>query len=221
MYDLDSISLRILGSLVEKQSTTPDQYPLSLNSLLNACNQKSSRNPVMSLTTAEVGPRLRELEEDDWLKREYGSRTEKYSHRVNIKLDLTKNKMAVVTVLMLRGPLTLGEIRTNSARLTDFDSLDAVSYYVNQLIERDQPLVEQMPRQPGESADRYQQLLSPIIVSSTPTQTSSTVAQKSALTPKVAQVAVTELQMIEARFKSMEQRIDALEKLIADDESLI
>ena len=221
MYDLDSISLRILGSLIEKQSTTPDQYPLSLNGLLNACNQKSSRNPVMSLTTAEVGPRLRELEQDDWLKREYGSRTEKYSQRVNIKLDLTKNKMAVLTVLMLRGPLTLGEIRTSSARLADFDSLDAVSYYVNQLIERDQPLAEQMPRQPGESADRYQQLLSPIIVSATASQQSSTPAPGLVPAPKVAQVPVTELQMIEARFKSMEQRIDALEKLITDDESLI
>ena len=213
MHKLDSISLRILGCLIEKQSTTPDQYPLTLNSLLNACNQKSSRNPVMNLTTAEVGPRLNELEREDWIKREYSSRAEKFSHRVNIKLDLTRNKMAVMTVLMLRGPLTLGEIRTSSARIAEFDSLDAVSYYVKQLIERDEPLVELMPRQPGESADRYQQLLSPIIISDTPVPAVS--AAKSITAP------VTELQILEARFKAMEQRIEALEKLVSDDDSLV
>lgn len=209
MHKLDSISLRILGCLVEKQSTTPDQYPLTLNSLLNACNQKSSRNPVMNLTTAEVGPRLNELEREDWIKREYSSRAEKYSHRVNVKLDLTRNKMAIMTVLMLRGPLTLGEIRTSSTRLVDFDSLDAVSYYLKQLIDRDEPLAEQMPRQPGESADRYQQLLSPIIITDTPAP--AVTAAKSITAP------VTELQMLEARFKAMEQRIEALEKLVGDD----
>ena len=72
MDTLDSISLRILGALAEKESTTPDQYPLTLNALLNACNQKSSRNPVMNLTNADVGPRLNELEREDWIKREYG-----------------------------------------------------------------------------------------------------------------------------------------------------
>ena len=213
MHKLDSISLRILGCLVEKQSTTPDQYPLTLNSLLNACNQKSSRSPVMNLTTAEVGPRLNELEREDWVKREYTSRAEKYSHRVNIKLDLTRNKMAIMTVLMLRGPLTLGEIRTSSARLVEFDSLDAVSYYLKQLIERDEPLVQLMPRQPGESADRYQQLLSPIIISDTPAP--AVAAAKSITAP------VTELQMLEARFKAMEQRIEALEKLVGDDDNFV
>ena len=213
MHKLDSISLRILGCLVEKQSTTPDQYPLTLNALLNACNQKSSRSPVMSLTTAQVGPRLNELESDDWVKREYSSRTEKYSHRVNIKLDLTRNKMAVMTVLMLRGPLTLGEIRTSSARLVEFDSLDAVAYYVKQLMELDDPLVELMPRQPGESADRYQQLLSPIIISDKPAPTAPVATPMSA--------PVSELQMLEARFKAMEQRIEALEKLVGDDEGFV
>ena len=213
MQKLDSISLRILGCLIEKQSTTPDQYPLTLNSLLNACNQKSSRNPVMNLTTAEVGPRLNELEREDWVKREYTSRAEKYSHRANIKLDLTRNKMAIMMTLMLRGPLTLGEIRTSSARHAEFDSLDAVSYYVNQLIDRDEPLVELMPRQPGESADRYQQLLSPIIIQDTPA--AATTQTKSISAP------VTELQYLEARFKAMEERIEALEKLVGDDDSFV
>ena len=209
MDTLDSISLRILGALLEKQTTTPDQYPLTLNSLLNACNQKSSRNPVMNLTNADVGPRLSELERDDWVKREYGSRAEKYSHRVNAKLDLTRNKMAIITVLMLRGPQTLGEIRTNSSRLAEFDSLDAVAYYVNQLIDREQPLVELMPRHPGESADRYQQLLCPI---------------KQEFKPKQAVIsapATNELSMLEQRFRSLEQRIEALEKLVGDDESFV
>ena len=213
MLELDSISLRILGCLVEKQSTTPDQYPLTLNALLNACNQKSSRNPVMNLTTAEVGPRLNELERENWLKREYSSRAEKYSHRVNIKLDLTRNKMAVITVLMLRGPLTLGEIRTSSSRLVEFDSLDAVSYYVKQLMERDDPLVELMPRRPGESADRYQQLLSPIIISDTPAAI--------AATAKPISAPVTELQILETRFKAMEERIEALEKLVNNDDDFV
>ena len=213
MQKLDSISLRILGCLAEKQNTTPDQYPLTLNSLLNACNQKSSRNPVMNLTTAEVGPRLNELEREDWIKREYSSRTEKYSHRVNIKLDLTRNKMAIMTALMLRGPLTLGEIRTSTSRLAEFDSLDAVSYYVKQLMERDEPLVELMPRRPGESADRYQQLLSPIIISDTPAP--AVTAVKSVSAP------VTDMQMLEARFKAMEQRIEALEKLVGDDDNFV
>lgn len=210
MEKLDSVSLRILGCLVEKQSTTPDHYPLTLNSLLNACNQKSARNPVMNLTTADVGPRLNELEREGWIKREYSARAEKYSHRVNIKLDLTRNKMAIMTVLMLRGPLTLGEIRTSSTRLVEFDSLDAVSYYIKQLIERDEALVELIPRRPGESADRYQQLLSPMIFSDITAP--APVAVKSISAP------VTELQMLEARFAAMEARIAALEKLVGDDD---
>ncbi len=209
MDTLDSISVRILGALAEKQTTTPDQYPLTLNSLLNACNQKSSRNPVMTLTNADIGPRLGELETEQWIKREYGSRAEKYSHRINAKLDLTRNKMAIMTVLMLRGPLTLGEIRTNSARLAEFDSLDAVAYYVNQLIEREEPLVELMPRQPGESADRYQQLLCPLKNVTKSTQTT-------VVTPPT-----NELSLIEQRFKSLEQRIEALEKLVKDDDSIV
>jgi len=203
MDTLDSISLRILGALTEKESTTPDQYPLTLNALLNACNQKSSRNPVMKLTNADIGPRLSD-------KREYGSRAEKYSHRVNAKLDLTRNKMAILTVLMLRGPLTLGEIRTNTARLAEFDSLDAVSYYVSQLIEREQPLVELMPRQPGESADRYQQLLCPIKQVNKPTKTT-------VVTPPPTD----ELSIIEQRFRALEQRIETLEKMVDDNEGIV
>ncbi len=209
METLDSISLRILGALLEKETTTPDQYPLTLNGLVNACNQKSSRNPVMNLTNADIGPRLSELEQEDWLKREYGSRAEKYSHRVNAKLDLTRNKLAIMTVLMLRGPQTLGEIRTNSSRLADFDSLDAVAYYVNQLIERDEPLVELMPRQPGESADRYQQLLCPIKQMPRPAP--------AVVTP----TPTSELSMLEQRFRSLEQRIEALEKLVGDDDNFV
>ena len=209
MDTLDSVSLRILGALAEKETTTPDQYPLTLNALLNACNQKSSRNPVMSLSNADVGPRLSELERDDWVKREYGSRAEKYSHRVNAKLDLTRNKMAIMTALMLRGPLTFGEIRTNTARLVEFDSLDAVAYYVNQLIEREEPLVELLPRQPGTSADRYQQLLCPIKQVSQPSL--------SVVTPPPT----SELSMHEQRFRALEQRIEALEKLAGKNDDFI
>ena len=157
---LTPVEARVLACLMEKQRTTPDQYPLTLNSLTTACNQKSSRHPVMHLEQGEVGHTVNTLRDRDLIHASLAGRVERYDHRMGGTLDLRREGLAVLAVLMLRGPQTLGEIRTNSARLAELASLDAVADLVGELIERTPPLVTELPRSPGRREERYAHLLS-------------------------------------------------------------
>jgi uncharacterized protein YceH (UPF0502 family) len=160
---LTDTEVRVLGSLVEKQVTTPEYYPLSLNALTLACNQKNNRNPVTSFSEDEVSQALESLREKNLAYVFYGStsRVPKYKHVMTEVLHLSSADVAVLCVLMLRGSQTIGEIRGNGARLHEFASLEEVEATVNSLITREPDrLVIRLPRQPGQKEVRFVHLLS-------------------------------------------------------------
>ena len=159
MDDLSPIQERVLGCLMEKEETTPDQYPLTLNALRNACNQKSSRSPVTAYTEGEVGHCARELEGLGLISVEWGARVHKYKHQVGKALDLHSRGIALLCTLMLRGPQTLGELKSHSHRMFEFDDLDDVQFALKNLADREPPLVTDLHRQPGQKEGRYGHLL--------------------------------------------------------------
>ncbi|WP_263366332.1 YceH family protein [Edaphobacter bradus] len=165
---LDPIQIRVLGSLIEKEIVTPESYPLSLNALVNACNQRSSRDPVLELTEDEVRQALHTLEDLALTSTVHDSRVPKYEHRVRTVLNLRRDETAVLCLLMLRGPQTPGELRSRSERLYAFDDIAAVQATLDRLAARDAstdstgPLTAILPRQPGSREARYTHLLGPI-----------------------------------------------------------
>jgi len=159
---LNPLEARILGSLVEKSLTTPELYPLTLNSLVNACNQKTSRDPVLTLGHVEVEKALAGLIERKFAARihEPGARAAKYSHHIDVLLSSEDPKaIAAICVLLLRGPQTLGEIKSRTERLCRFASLAEVEALLQELASRvDGAIVIRLPRQPGQKDARYRQL---------------------------------------------------------------
>jgi hypothetical protein len=158
---LSLIEVRVLGALIEKETTTPEYYPLSLNALVNACNQKSNRDPVMALDEDTVRLALRSLTDHAMVRSASGdSRVPKFEHRLSELYNFHRHELAVLCVLMLRGPQTPGELRTRTVRMYAFEDLDAVHSAVNLLMRREPPLVKVLPRQPGTKESRYMHLLS-------------------------------------------------------------
>ncbi len=164
---LNDTEARVIGCLIEKSIVTPDQYPLTLNALTNACNQKSSRDPIMSLTQGEVQHALRELEDAHLVRTDenFKSRVEKYAQRFcntrysNLQFD--DGELAVVCLLLLRGPQTPGELRSRSGRLHTFEDNAEVVQALSALAERDpDPLVVKLPRTPGRKDSEYMHLFS-------------------------------------------------------------
>jgi len=153
---------RVLGALIEKEITTPEYYPLSLNALVNACNQKNNRDPVTALDEAEVRQALHGLETERLAGPVRGdTRVPKYEHRVQEVFNFTRGEIAVVCVLLLRGPQTPGELRGRTERMYKFDELSDVQSVLQRLIAREpEPLVKILPRQPGTKEARYAHLLS-------------------------------------------------------------
>ena len=159
MTELTPMQVRVLGALMEKKETTPEQYPLTLNALRNACNQKSARNPVVAYTEGQVGHTVRELEGLGLVREAWGARVAKYEHQAGRALGLQSKGLALMCALMLRGPQTLGELRTNTQRLYEFGDLDDVHYVLERLAEHDPALVVCLPRLPGQKEARYAHLL--------------------------------------------------------------
>ena len=157
---LSDVEVRILGCLMEKEATTPDNYPLSLNALTNACNQLTNREPVMSLSEDQVKWAVNSLRQQSLVRaiQPSDARVMKFQHLVTEKLDLDQPARAVLCVLMLRGPQTLGEIKTRTNRLAEFTSLGDVEAAVSGLIARE--LTVEMARRPGQKETRYAHLLS-------------------------------------------------------------
>jgi uncharacterized protein YceH (UPF0502 family) len=153
---------RVLGSLVEKELTTPEYYPLSLNALVNACNQKSNRDPMMSLDERAVSQALRSLESHGLAgpADNYESRVAKYEHRLQEAFNFTRHEIAIVCELLLRGPQTPGELRGRADRMHKFDDLGVALSTLQKLMRREPPLVALLPRQPGTKEARYAHLLS-------------------------------------------------------------
>jgi uncharacterized protein YceH (UPF0502 family) len=159
MIELTSIQARVLGCLLEKKETTPDQYPLTLNSLKNACNQKTARHPVTHYHEGEIGHTLRELETMGLVSEVWGARVPKYEHKAGKVMGLHSKGLALLCPLLLRGPQTLAELKTHAHRLHEFDDLDDVQYTLQRLAEHEPPMAVALPRQPGQKEIRYAHLL--------------------------------------------------------------
>src|SRR5215218_3916918 len=157
--DADAVEVRVLGSLVEKQRTTPDQYPLSLNGLRLACNQETNRDPIVAYEEAEIRTALDRLSRRGWVRLASGpgSRVAKYRHLLDEALGRIPSQIALLAVLMLRGPQTPGELKQRVERLYPYGSTEDVENALEALA--DAELVEKLPRRPGHSQDRYVQLL--------------------------------------------------------------
>jgi len=159
---LNEVEARVLGSLVEKETATPEYYPLSLHALTAACNQKSNREPVMSLDEDTVHAALESLRAKGLTVDISGGdhRVHKYAHRLGEVFNFDRREQTLLCVLMLRGPQTVGELRGRSERLHNFDSLDDVESTLSRLAERTPPLAKKLARRPGEKEARFAHLLS-------------------------------------------------------------
>ena len=217
---LDPIQTRVLGSLIEKEITTPESYPLSLNALINACNQKSSREPVLSLTEDEVRQALHALEDENFVSTLHDARVPKYEHRIRTVLNLRRDETAVLCLLMLRGPQTPGELRSRSERLFAFDDLTAVQATLDRLAAREPaselapastgPLTTILPRQPGSREARYAHLLSGDPVQGetslpAPSEDGSAAAQRLATLEAEVAVLTSTLRNLQARVERLEE----------------
>jgi len=210
----DDVELRVVGCLVEKQRTTPDHYPLTLNSLRLACNQSTNRDPVVEYDEATIRRALGELGRRRWIRSAGGhtSRAAKYRHLIDIELNLPEDQLSLIAVLMLRGPQTPGELKQRTDRMFGFDDLATVQRTLEDLIERE--LVERLERRPGQKEERYRQLLGGGD-GSVPVPSAS-VAEPSDLPGEIDTVAVVEVSESSAAGLIDTDRIDRLEREVAD-----
>lgn len=156
---LNAIQARVLGALMEKQQTTPDAYPLTLNSLVLACNQKTSREPVTNLTNGEVQRCLSQLQDRNLIEIEYGSRADRYGQRLTRVLAVDKAVQAVLNVMMLRGPQTISDLLTRTTRMHAFTSATELQELLDHQCTKTKPIMQKIPRQAGQREDRYVHLL--------------------------------------------------------------
>jgi len=156
---LNTLEARVLGCLIEKQLLTPDAYPLTLNLLQAATNQKTSREPVMALDAAEIGRTLAALEQKGLVRRALGSRVERFEHLAGRVYTLTKPQSALLAVMLLRGPQTLNELQTRTERMASFGSAGEITPELDLLASAHPPLVKEIGRAPGQREDRYAHLL--------------------------------------------------------------
>ncbi|MEO6365695.1 MAG: YceH family protein [Luteimonas sp.] len=197
---LDAIEARILGCLVEKEATTPDAYPLTLNSLVAACNQKTSRDPAMALNAGDVEQVLRHMEVRGLVRAQHSARAGRYSHRMEAVLNLTRQQTALIALLMLRGPQTLHELFSRSERWVKFEGIDDVQHVLERLSDREVPFAIKLPRGGGQREDRYAHLLC-----GTPVMTETFSA-----TPRTATVdnaLIDRVDALEARIAALEARM--------------
>ena len=206
MLNLSAVEGRVLGALMEKETTTPEYYPLSLNALVNACNQKSSRDPVMELSEADVRTALFELEKLGLVRVLAEGRVSKFEHRAYDQLGVRRPEIAVLGLLLLRGAQTPAELRTRAERMYSFDDTAAVTATLERMAQREQPLVVQMARQPGARESRWMHLLAGAVDATAAGQTS--VAETSASSTGQLEERVAEL---ERMVRELEERLNLLE----------
>jgi uncharacterized protein YceH (UPF0502 family) len=206
---LSLLETRILGVLCEKQRTVPDTYPLSLNALVAGCNQKTSRHPLIEVSEAEVAAALDSLKGPALVIESSGGRVPRYAHNMERVLHLPSQSVALLTVLMLRGPQTAGELRINCDRLHKFADISAVEGFLQELAARPEgALVMELPRQPGARENRWAHLLSgaPVIEETAATAVSAEPG---------ADVTVGEIAALKANVARLEAEVEALKGLVS------
>ncbi len=212
---LTDIETRVLGSLIEKQVTTPEYYPLTLNALTLACNQKNNRNPVTAYSEQQVADALESLREKNLTYVFYGStsRVPKYKHVMPEVMHLNHAETALMCVLMLRGAQTLGELRGSASRLHEFSSLEEVEETLNGLISREpEPLIARLPRQPGQKEGRFAHLLSgeinvEALAAETERVASSSSSRRSSLEDRVEALAA-EIEKLKEQFEQFRRQFE-------------
>jgi uncharacterized protein YceH (UPF0502 family) len=207
---LTDIETRVLGALVEKQVTTPEYYPLTLNALTLACNQKNNRNPVTSYSENQVADAIESLREKNLAYVFYGSssRVPKYKHVMPEVMHLSHPELALMCVLMLRGAQTLGELRGNGGRLHEFSSLEEVEETLNGLISREpEPLVVRLPRQPGQKDGRFAHLLSGEVNVEAVSEPERVVSRRAGLDERVESLAA-EVEKLKAQFEEFRKQFE-------------
>ena len=206
---LSPLEARVLGVLVEKKHTVPDTYPLTLNALVAGCNQKTSRDPLMSVTESEVQATLDRLRSSSLVMETSGGRVMRYAHNIERVLEVPTQAVALLATLMLRGPQTVGELRINSDRLHRFADGSAVEAFLHELEDRGAgALVAELPRQAGARENRWVQLLSD-------TPSTSTVSAAAPPADGGGVVAPGELAAIKESVRHLEQELDALKHQVA------
>lgn len=202
---LTTAEARILGCLVEKQATTPEVYPLTLNALVLACNQKTSREPLMNLTAGQVGQGLRSLEGRGLARLVMGSRADRWEHRADKALELVAAQVVLIGLLLLRGPQTVNELLTRSSRMYAFEDAEQLQHNLERLISRG--LLCQLPRQAGQREDRYMHLLGD------PADLQAIMDARASHVERPAGSAYDEsrLDALEARVAELEERLARLE----------
>ncbi|WP_017904472.1 YceH family protein [Pseudomonas asplenii] len=203
---LNSTEIRILGSLIEKQATSPETYPLTLNALVLACNQKTSREPVMNLSQGQVGQSLRALEGRGFTRLVMGSRADRWEQRVDKALELVPAQVVLIGLLFLRGPQTVNELLTRSGRMHDFEDTEQVLHQLERLIARGLALL--IPRQAGQREDRYTHALGD------PADIEAILAARQQAPERGAGGAVSaeRIEELEARVAALEERLARLEQ---------
>jgi uncharacterized protein len=209
-FVLSEIEARVLGSLIEKDITTPDYYPLSLNALVNACNQKNNRDPVMTLEPDAVSDALEQLEEKRFAGPAPGadSRVTKYEHRLQEVFNFDRREIAVLCVLVLRGPQTPGELRSRTERMYRFEALDDVVSTLDRLSQRQPALVAILPRQPGTKEARYMHLFS----GETPATTDGDLARAPSRPPEHANPARDRLADLENEVVELRREVAEIQR---------
>ena len=210
---LSEVDARVLGALVEKEITTPEYYPLSLNALVNACNQKSNRDPVMTLDEDTVRQSLRALGEHNLARSaSVSDRVPKYEHRLADAFNFHRHEIAILCVLLLRGPQTPGELRTRTERMYQFEDLDGVHSALQLLMKREPPLVAVLPRQPGTKEVRYAHLLAGEVKTQTQeVHEEGPVAAKSAESERVARLE-DEVATLQTEIASLKEQFASFRK---------
>ncbi len=201
---LTPIEARVLACLMEKELAVPDSYPLTLNSLTLACNQKSNREPVMKITEGEVGHASNTLQDRDLVKVEYGGRTKHFMHNARRTLNLDNSQQALLTVMMLRAPQTLNDFKVRTKRMVSFADNDDILLTLESLNERESPLMQHIAKGRGQREDRYTHLLCGEVEFEVP--------QSQPESPPV--VAEPGLTILEQKVEALTKRVEALENLL-------
>jgi uncharacterized protein len=205
--ELNPIEIRVLGVLIEKAMTVPQSYPMTLNGITVGCNQKNNRHPVLTLPEGDVAAAVHSLQQ--WqlasiAPPEPGSRSNKFRHDVEKRLGWTTPQKAIMGELMIRGPQTVGELRTNASRMTRMDAIDYVREVLSELERMDPPMVRELARQPGQSATRFAQLLGGPVEDNVPSHSHS------AATTAHAAPAASRLDQLEAEVASLKAELSSL-----------